>query len=433
MNQYVIYITSYIGRVIIGIYSIRLLFMGLGEGSYGLYILVLSLSSLFALFDLGLSNILLKSTIFIRSLDLNRTNIRYIVSDSYLKLIYSSVALHFFISLLLILFLDAIYPEASLIDDIQYLVFLGCCISLFVTLQSWLSQILIGLKELNFLYIFLLITAGIRCYLIYLSVPDLNLLLWRILLLELFIVLFQLVYLYFKTPREYDSDYHKSLQPKLELELSYHNRINFFKLSTIGWFTNHVMRALMPFILPTSALARFDIIVRPLTTLKPMLSNIFGIFLTQNAFQKFQNEKLKEILNYTSIICLAGIPVQHFFAKDIIELWFGIDLVREEVADLHLICITILLLTLNGFQHRVLLTTERKIEKLFYLDIFNVLVMAGCFFLYFTTRDVSAIISIYFLHQVTLAIVLFWHHMNKNLLVTFSTIILFILGVVYSI
>ena len=50
-------------------------------------------------------------------------------------------------------------------------------------------------------------------------------------------------------------------------------------------------------------------------------------------FKSFRMKKLKEILNYTSIICLAGIPVQHFFAKDIIELWFGIDLLREEIAD----------------------------------------------------------------------------------------------------
>ena len=159
MHQYVIYITSYIGRVIIGLYSIRLLFMGLGEDSYGLYVLVLSLSSLFALFDLGLSNTLLKATIFIRSLDLNRTNLRYIICDSYLKLIYSSVALHFFISLL-ILFLNI--SGSSLIDDIPF--------GVFRMLHRFICHIT-ELDKPNLIakikfYIFLLITALFTCILI---------------------------------------------------------------------------------------------------------------------------------------------------------------------------------------------------------------------------------------------------------------------------
>ena len=395
---------TYLIRVFVGIYMLRLLVIGLGVDNYGLFVLYVSLTSFYALFDFGISNSLLKSTIYLNRKNPNQLRLQIILSFFPKKATMSSIGAQCVASVLIYNFYPYLYQKVPSLSELDSLIGYAIVVAIIVTLQGWVTQILTGIQELNFIYISTCFYALIKLLIILLINSNILHIVYSFTVIEIFILISNicwLVHVLNKKQKLRNSNIQFSKE-----DLVMQNQTDFFKLSTFGWFSNHFLRALFPIIMPTATLARFDLISKPFFILKPMFASIFNIFISRAAFHKGQDTQLKFAQKIISALSLLGLLVQHSLVQSTLEAFFAIEFVGSELNSLHIISVACLLLFMNGCQHRLYLITQPQIGSLVKLDVINLLVILFLISIYHLNENILILSLIFFSQQISLSIFL---------------------------
>ena len=314
MNNYLIFFVTYCGRIMVGFLALRILFVGLGEVHYGLYVLALSLTNLMSLFDLGLSNVFMKSAIITKSFDKKNNDVKLFLTNRNMSVICISIAFQIVALIVFLSMANKLYFAATEISNMTFIILLGAIIGIVSTVGSWMTQVLLGFRQANFVYIFAFITSLFRFYAYTHSIPDLVLLLKYILLLEISMIAIQIFYFKFMNLISLKKNINNDeIMDKIQIEMDTDNQNTFMKLSTLGWFSAHFIKVLLPTIMEPISLARFDILSKPFTIAKPMLSNVFSIFATKTLFTKNRNFYLTTMTFILCLFCLGGLILQDLY------------------------------------------------------------------------------------------------------------------------